>query len=168
MDSEILKTFNPDVYWIGILAKTLAYYILKSQTSFKVASLATTILLSICTPVRAFMFGTSDILFDRDTNINFTFQTSHGSYQSSLWVAQADSGNTGYSNITRLFYESQLSDNGRADMEEKLRHGCHLRKRLHHPNLHIFEGSNLCPAAVERHRQRPTMGAVRLVEYLHE
>ena len=30
MDSEILKTFNADVYWIGILAKTLAYYILKN------------------------------------------------------------------------------------------------------------------------------------------
>ena len=88
---------------------------LVKKTSFKVASLATTILLSICTPVRAFMFGTSGIQFDRDTNINFTFQTSHGGYQSSLWVAQADSDNTGYSNIARLFYEIQPSDNGSAD-----------------------------------------------------
>jgi hypothetical protein len=88
---------------------------LVKKTSFKVASLATTILLSICTPVRAFMFGTSGIQFDGDTNINFTFQTSHGAYQSSLWVAQADSDNTGYSNITRLFYEIQPSDNGSAD-----------------------------------------------------
>lgn len=88
---------------------------LVKKTSFKVASPATTILLSICTPVRAFMFGTSGIQFDRDTNINFTFQTSHGGYKSSLWVAQADSGNTGYSNIARLFYESQPSDNGGAD-----------------------------------------------------
>lgn len=88
---------------------------LLKKTSFKVASLATTILLSICTPVRAFMFGTSGIQFDRDTNINFTFQTSHGGYQSSLWVAQADSENTGYSSIASLFYEIQPSDNGRAN-----------------------------------------------------
>ncbi len=88
---------------------------LVKKTSFKVASLATTILLSICTPVRAFMFGTSGIQFDRDTNINFTFQTSHGGYQSSLWVAQADSDNTDYSSIARLFYEIQPSDNGSAN-----------------------------------------------------
>jgi hypothetical protein len=85
------------------------------KTSFKVASLATTILLSICTPVRAFMFGTSGIQFDRDTNINFTFNTSHARYQSSLWVAQAEPENNGYSNIARLFYEIQPSDNGHAN-----------------------------------------------------
>jgi hypothetical protein len=61
------------------------------------------------------MFGTSGIQFDRDTNINFTFQTSHGIYQSSLWVAQADSDNTDYSSIARLFYETQPSDNGSAN-----------------------------------------------------
>jgi hypothetical protein len=61
------------------------------------------------------MFGTSGIQFDRDTNINFTFQTSHGGYQSSLWVAKADSENTGYDSIARLFYEIQPSDNGSAD-----------------------------------------------------
>jgi hypothetical protein len=61
------------------------------------------------------MFGTSGIQFDQDTNINFTFQTSHGGYKSSLWVAQADSENTGYSSIARLFYETQPSDNGSAD-----------------------------------------------------
>ena len=88
---------------------------LVKKTSFKVASLATTILLSICTPVRAFMFGTSGIQFDRDTNINFTFQTSHGAYQSSLWVAQLDSDNTYYDSIARLFYEIQPSDNGSAN-----------------------------------------------------
>ena len=88
---------------------------LVKKTSFKVASLATTILLSICTPVRAFMFGTSGIQFDRDTNINFTFQTSRGAYKSSLWVAQANSDNTDYSSIARLFYETQPSDNGSAN-----------------------------------------------------
>ncbi|MEG3956657.1 PEP-CTERM sorting domain-containing protein [Microcoleus sp. herbarium2] len=92
----------------------MATLMLVKKTSFKVASLATTILLSICTPVRAFMFGTSGIQFDRDTNINFTFQTSHGGYQSSLWVAQADSDNTDYSSIASLFYETQPSDNGSA------------------------------------------------------
>jgi hypothetical protein len=61
------------------------------------------------------MFGTSGIQFDRDTSINFTFQTSHGGYKSSLWVAQADSENNGYSNIARLFYETQPSDNGSAN-----------------------------------------------------
>src|SRR4028119_819209 len=85
---------------------------LVKKTSFKVASLATTILLSICTPVRAFMFGTSGIQFDQDTNINFTFQTSHGAYKSSLWVAQAESENTGYSSIARLFYETPPSAKG--------------------------------------------------------
>ena len=88
---------------------------LVKKTSFTVTSLATTILLSICTPVRAFMFGTSGIQFDRDTSINFTFDQSHGSYQSSLWLAQAQSGNTGYTNIVRLFYETKPSDNGAAD-----------------------------------------------------
>lgn len=88
---------------------------LVKKTSFTVASLATTILLSICTPVRAFMFGTSGIQFDRDTSINFTFDQSHGSYQSSLWVAQAQSGNTGYSNIVPLFEEIKPSDNSGAD-----------------------------------------------------
>ncbi|MBD1829752.1 PEP-CTERM sorting domain-containing protein [Microcoleus vaginatus GB1-A2] len=88
---------------------------LVKKTSFTVASLATTMLLSICTPVRAFMFGTGGIQFDRDTNINFTFEESHGGYQSSLWVAQAQSANTGYTNIARLFYETKPSDNASAD-----------------------------------------------------
>jgi len=61
------------------------------------------------------MFGTSGIQFDRDTSINFTFDQSHGSYQSSLWVAEAQSGNTGYSNITKLFEEIKPSDNGAAN-----------------------------------------------------
>src|SRR4028118_2273077 len=93
---------------------------LVKKTSFKVASLATTILLSICTPARAFMFGTSGIQFDRDTNINFTFQSSHGAYKSSLWVAQAESENTGYNSIARLFYETQPSDNRRASERKGL------------------------------------------------
>jgi len=88
---------------------------LVKKTSFTIASLATTILISIYTPVQAFMFGTKGIQFDADTSINFTFDESHGSYQSSLWVAQAQSANTGYSNIARLFYELQPSDNGAAD-----------------------------------------------------
>jgi hypothetical protein len=61
------------------------------------------------------MFGTSGIQFDQDTNINFTFDTSRGRYQSSLWVAQAEPENNGYSNIARLFYEIQPSDNGQAN-----------------------------------------------------
>lgn len=81
------------------------------KISFTVASLATTILLGICAPARAFMFGTSGIQFDEDTTVNFTFDRSQGSYQSSLWVAQAQSANTGYSNISRLFYEVKRSDN---------------------------------------------------------
>lgn len=85
---------------------------LVKKTSFTVASLATTILLSICTPVRAFMFGTSGIQFDEDTSINFTFDQSQGLYQSSLWVAQALPKNAGYSNISNLFKETQVSDNG--------------------------------------------------------
>ena len=88
---------------------------LVKKTSFTVASLATTMLLSICTPVRAFMFGTGGIQFDQDTNINFTFDHSGSPYQSSLWVAQAESGNNGYTNIARLFYETKPSDNGSAN-----------------------------------------------------
>ncbi len=88
---------------------------LVKKTSFTVGTLASTILLSICTPARAFMFGTTGIQFDRDTNINFTFDQSHGAYQSSLWVAEAQTGVNGYSNITRLFYEFKPSDNGSAD-----------------------------------------------------
>ena len=102
---------------------------LVKKTSLTVATLATTILLSICTPVRAFMFGTSGIQtpvrafmfgtsgiqFDQDTNIKFTFDQSHGAYQSSLWVAQGLPANAGYNNISRLFYETKPSDNGTAN-----------------------------------------------------
>jgi hypothetical protein len=61
------------------------------------------------------MFGTKGIQFDQDTNIDFTFKESHGGYQSSLWVAQAESANTGYTNIAKLFHETKPSDNGSAD-----------------------------------------------------
>lgn len=88
---------------------------LVKKTSFTVATLATTLLLSICTPVQAFMFGTKGIQFDRDTKINFRFHHSGSPYQSSLWVAQAQPENTGYSNIARLFHETKPSDNGSAD-----------------------------------------------------
>ncbi|MEG5053130.1 MULTISPECIES: PEP-CTERM sorting domain-containing protein [unclassified Microcoleus] len=91
---------------------------LVKKTSFTVASLATTMLLSICTPVRAFMFGTSGIQFDRDTSINFTFDKSQGLYQSSLWVAQAEPQNNGYTNISSLFNEIKPSDNGSANKGE--------------------------------------------------
>ena len=91
---------------------------LVKKTSFKVATLATTILLSICTPVRAFMFGTSGIQFDRNTSINFTFEQSRGSYQSSLWAAQSLGTNLGYSNISSLFNETKPSDNGSANKGE--------------------------------------------------
>lgn len=93
----------------------MAILTLITKTSFTVGTLASTILLITCTPARAFMFGSTGIQFDRDTNINFTFDQSHGAYQSSLWVAQAQTGVNGYSNITRLFYEFKPSDNGSAD-----------------------------------------------------
>jgi hypothetical protein len=85
------------------------------KTSLTVASIATAMLLGICTPARAFMFGTTGIQFDADTTVNFTFDQSHGMYQSSLWVAQSQGGLTGYSNVSRLFYEIKSSDNGRED-----------------------------------------------------
>ncbi|MEG3910726.1 PEP-CTERM sorting domain-containing protein [Microcoleus sp. w2-18bC1] len=88
---------------------------LVKKTSFTVASLATTMLLSICTPVRAFTFGTAGIQFDQDTNINFSFDRSRSPYQSNLWVAQAEPENNGYTNIARLFYETKASDNGSAN-----------------------------------------------------
>lgn len=85
------------------------------KTSFAIGSLAATLVLGICTPARAFMFGTSGIQFDQDTSINFTFNNSQGLYQSSLWVAQADPNNTGYSNVSSLFNETKPSDNGSAN-----------------------------------------------------
>lgn len=85
------------------------------KTSLTIASIVTAMLLSICTPVRAFMFGTTGIQFDEDTTVRFTFDRSHGMYQSSLWVAQSQSGVAGYSNVSRLFYEIKSSDNGPAD-----------------------------------------------------
>jgi len=95
--------------------RVMATLTLVKKTSFTVASLATTMLLSICTPVRAFMFGTSGIQFDRDTNINFTFEASYSPYQSSLWVAQAEPENNAYTNIYELFKETKPSDNGSAN-----------------------------------------------------
>ncbi|MEZ2239977.1 PEP-CTERM sorting domain-containing protein [Microcoleus sp.] len=88
---------------------------LVKKTSFTVASVAATVVLSICTPASAFMFGTSGIQFDEDTNISFTFDRSQGAYQSSLWVAQSLPNNTGYSNISSLFSETKPSDNGPAN-----------------------------------------------------
>jgi hypothetical protein len=88
---------------------------LVKKTSFTVASLATTMLLGICPPVRAFMFGTGGIQFEQDTKINFKFNKSVSPYQSSLWVAQAEPENNGYTNIARLFYETKASDNGSAN-----------------------------------------------------
>ena len=85
------------------------------KASFTVASLATTIFLGICGPAQAFTFGTSGIQFDEDTPISFTFDRSQGLYQSSLWVAQAQANNTGYSNISSLFKEIKPSDNGSAN-----------------------------------------------------
>jgi hypothetical protein len=85
------------------------------KASFTVASLATTIFLGICGPAQAFMFGTSGIQFDEDTTIGFTFDRSQGLYQSSLWVAQAQPNNTGYSNISSLFNETKPSDDGSAN-----------------------------------------------------
>ncbi|MEG3922890.1 MULTISPECIES: PEP-CTERM sorting domain-containing protein [unclassified Microcoleus] len=88
---------------------------LVKKTSFTVASLATTMLLGICPPVRAFMLGTGGIQFEQDTKINFRFNKSVSPYQSSLWVAQAEPENNGYTNIARLFYETKASDNGSAN-----------------------------------------------------
>ena len=51
---------------------------LVKKTSFTVATLATTILLGICTPVRAFMFGTAASSSIETPSINFTFDQSHG------------------------------------------------------------------------------------------
>lgn len=84
---------------------------LVKKTSFAVSSFVATLILSICTPAPAFMFGTSGIQFDEDTTIGFTFDGSHGAYQSSLRVAQAEPGN-GYSNKAILFNETKASDNG--------------------------------------------------------
>ncbi len=85
------------------------------KTSFTIGSLAATLVLSICTPASAFMFGTSGIQFDQDTSINFTFNNSQGLYQSSLWVAQSAGKDLGYSNISSLFNETKPSDNGSAN-----------------------------------------------------
>ncbi|MGL5065099.1 MAG: PEP-CTERM sorting domain-containing protein [Microcoleus sp.] len=84
-----------------------------NKTSLTIASLTTAILLGICSPARAFMFGTTGIQFDEDTTVRFTFDQSHGIYQSSLWVAQSQTEVAGYTNVSRLFYEIKSSDNGR-------------------------------------------------------
>ena len=94
----------------------MATLTLVKKTSFTVASLATTMLLSICTPVRAFMFGTSGIKFNKNTDVNFKFQKSNSSNQSRLLVAEALPENIGYNNVAILFKEkTKPSDNGSAN-----------------------------------------------------
>lgn len=83
---------------------------LVKKTSFTCGSLAATLILSICTPASAFMFGTTGIQFDEDTSVNFTFDRSQNAYLSTLLVAQSVFNNTGYSNRSTLFNEIKPSD----------------------------------------------------------
>ncbi len=65
-------------------------------------------------PAQAFQFGTNGIRFDSDTEVKFTFNESHGAYQSTLKIFQVGSDST-LIWVQDLFAETRGSDNWSAN-----------------------------------------------------
>lgn len=65
-------------------------------------------------PALAFTFGTDGIEFDRDTKVDFTFNESRGSFQSTLQIFQVGSENR-LTWTKDMFAETRASDNGSAN-----------------------------------------------------
>ncbi len=74
-----------------------------------------TVLSSIAKPAQAFSFGTAGIQFDADTTVDFTFDQSHGAYQSGLYIYQFFPQQNQFLYQSPLFWETQRSDNGAAN-----------------------------------------------------
>jgi PEP-CTERM motif len=60
-------------------------------------------------------FGTNGIQFDDDTTVNFTFDESHGAYQSELGIYEVVNGVVAERSAFVLFSETKGSDNGAAN-----------------------------------------------------
>ena len=74
------------------------------------ATAVATALFGAGAPAQAFSFGTNGIKFQKDTDVNFKFQESHGGYTSSFGIYSVKDSAT--SLISTLFSETKSSDNG--------------------------------------------------------
>jgi hypothetical protein len=77
------------------------------------AAVATTAVLGFTGAAQAYSFNSSGISFSKDTTVKFEMGKSHGSFISSLGIYQVN-GSTP-SRVYDLFWETQKSDNGRAN-----------------------------------------------------
>ncbi len=85
---------------------------MKAQFFALSAIAATVAVSSLVAPAQAFSFGTNGIKFDSDTQVDFTFLESHGSYTSALNVFEKSNLSTP---VAKLFWETKGSDNGSAN-----------------------------------------------------
>lgn len=75
--------------------------------------LSSTALLSALQPAYGFEFGTDGILFEKDTQLDLTFNESHGKFMSKLALFSVDDGITSW--VQDLFEEVKSSDNASAN-----------------------------------------------------
>jgi hypothetical protein len=80
---------------------------------FAAATTATAVA-GLTVPAQAATFGNTGISFDKDTTVNFTFQESHGRFQSDLGVQQVGAPGS----FTTLFSEVKRSDNPNANIND--------------------------------------------------
>jgi len=77
------------------------------------ATAAATALFGASAPAHAFSFGTDGIQFEKNTNVTFKFQETHGAFTSSLGVYAVNGQTPAF--LATLFSEIKPSDNGSAN-----------------------------------------------------
>ncbi|MDX2215897.1 MAG: PEP-CTERM sorting domain-containing protein [Oculatellaceae cyanobacterium bins.114] len=87
----------------------------KYLTIATAATAATAALGGLAGSAEAATFGTSGIQFDQDTDVNFTFQVSHGAYKSTLSIYEVVSGAVAENSAFVLFSETRGTDNNCAN-----------------------------------------------------
>lgn len=83
--------------------------------SLTATAAAATAMLSVSAPAQAFTFGNSGIKFANDTLVNFTFNQSFGSFQSTLKVFEVAGTKVSEAKNGSLFSETMRSDKGSTD-----------------------------------------------------
>jgi hypothetical protein len=79
------------------------------------AAVATTAVLGFTGAAQAYSFNSSGISFSKDTTVKFVMGKSHGSFISSLGIYEVNDGTVDYPSVYKLFWETQKSDNGKAN-----------------------------------------------------
>jgi hypothetical protein len=83
--------------------------------SLTATAAAATAMLSVSAPAQAFTFGNGGIKFANDTLVNFTFNQSFGSFQSTLKVFEVAGTKVSEAKNGALFTETMRSDKGSTD-----------------------------------------------------